>query len=198
MAIVIIGGQARKVGKTSVVAGLIAALPEFHWTAVKISRHSHDIAATDAPGWVITEEYDRSGGSDTSRFLVAGAERALWVRSEPRHFADAIPEFQHKLSAAQNVIIESNSILKFLPPDVCLFVVDPANTDIKASAREFIDSADAFIVQDRGNRAPAHQSGVFGLTGKPVFRITPPHYVTPEIVEFVRQRIVRAGLDKGR
>ena len=39
MALIVIGGHSRNVGKTSVVAGLIAALPEYNWTAFKITQH---------------------------------------------------------------------------------------------------------------------------------------------------------------
>ncbi len=41
MAIIVVGGSNRGVGKTALVCGLIAALPEYRWTAVKISTHEH-------------------------------------------------------------------------------------------------------------------------------------------------------------
>ena len=41
MAVVVIGGHSRSVGKTSVVAGLIAALPEYSWHAMKITQFGH-------------------------------------------------------------------------------------------------------------------------------------------------------------
>jgi hypothetical protein len=41
MAIIVIGGSNRGVGKTALVCGLIAALPEYRWTAVKITTHDH-------------------------------------------------------------------------------------------------------------------------------------------------------------
>ena len=41
MAIVVIGGSNRGVGKTSLVCGLIAALPDYRWTAVKVTTHNH-------------------------------------------------------------------------------------------------------------------------------------------------------------
>ncbi len=91
MALVVVGGHSRSVGKTSVVAGLIAALRHFNWTAVKITQYGHGICsangeacdcATADHSWAISEERDRSGESDTSRFLVAGAVQSLWVRTE--------------------------------------------------------------------------------------------------------------------
>ena len=41
----------------------------------------------------------------------------------------------------ENIIIESNSVMKFIRPDVYLTVLDPGTTDFKASALEFLDRA---------------------------------------------------------
>jgi hypothetical protein len=49
MKVVVVGGQARKVGKTSVVAGLIRGLNTLAWTAVKISHHARDAGSQDTP-----------------------------------------------------------------------------------------------------------------------------------------------------
>lgn len=198
MALVVIGGHSRSVGKTSVVAGLIAALREFDWTAVKITQYGHGVCsangepcdcATADHAWAITEEHNRSGESDTSRFLVAGAARVLWARTEQGRLAEAMPTLRKRLEDARNVIIESNSVLKFLRPDLYLTVLDHAIADFKHSAREFLDRADAVILHP-ASRKPAWQSvSLKPVADRPVFRITPPEYVTPEIVRFVRSRL---------
>lgn len=198
MALVVIGGHSRSVGKTSVVAGLISALPDFQWTAVKITQYGHGICsangeacdcATGDHSWAITEERDRSGESDTSRFLLAGASRVLWVRSEQGRLAEAIPTLRERLEPAGNIIIESNSILKFLRPDLYLTILDPETADFKNSAREFLDRADAVILHQKQS-GPAWQSvSLKPLAGRPVFRITSPNHVTPEIVDFVRSKL---------
>jgi hypothetical protein len=41
MAIIVVGGSNRGVGKTALVCGLIAALPDYRWAAVKITTHGH-------------------------------------------------------------------------------------------------------------------------------------------------------------
>lgn len=195
MAIVVIGGHSRSVGKTSVVAGLIAALPEFEWTAAKITQHGHGICSPkgepcDCAGadhaWAISEERDRLGKSDTSRFLAAGASRVLWVRTEQGRLAEAMPALRQRLQGARNVILESNSVLKFLRPDLYLTVLDPATADFKTSAREFLDRAHAVLLHDIPV-APAWQSvSLKPVADRPIFRITPPAYVTEEIAAFVR------------
>jgi len=197
MAIVVIGGHSRSVGKTSVVAGLISALPRFQWTAVKITQYGHGICsangeacdcATGDHSWVISEERDRSGESDSSRFLVAGARRVLWVRTEQGRLAEAMPSLRQKIESAENIIIESNSVLKFLRPDLYLTVLDPANADFKKSAREFLDRTDAVILHPSTDAAWQGVS-LKPVARQPVFHITPPLYVTPEIIEFVRRNL---------
>ena len=194
MAIVVIGGHSRSVGKASVVAGLISALRELDWTAVKITQYGHGVCsangeacdcATGDHSWAISEEKDRSGESDTSRFLVAGAARALWVRTEQGRLAEAMPALRKRLEAAGNVMVESNSVLKFMRPDLYLTVLDPSTEDFKNSAREFLDRAGAVILHDAAGTA---WNGVSlkPVAERPVFRITPPDYVTAEMVEFVR------------
>ncbi|HEY7618005.1 MAG TPA: hypothetical protein VH744_14455 [Terriglobales bacterium] len=199
MAIVVVGGHSRNVGKTSVVAGLIAALAGYHWTAMKITQHGHGVCsakgapchcATDNHCWAISEEKDRSGRSDTSRFLLAGAHPVWWVRTEQGRLAEAMPTVRRKLAAARNAIIESNSVLKFVRPAVYLTVLDPAVADFKRSAQEFLERADAIILHEAKSRnLEWNEVSLKRAEERPVFRIRPPHYVTPEIVEFVKCRL---------
>jgi hypothetical protein len=198
MALVVVGGHSRNVGKTSVVAGLISALPEFEWTAVKITQYGHGICsangeacdcATGDHSWAISEERDKSGGSDTSRFLAAGAACVFWVRTEQGRLAEAMPGLRQRLEGARNVIIESNSVLKFLRPDLYLTALDPATADFKNSAREFLDRADAVILHETDD-GPSWQSvSLKPVADCPMFRIRPPQYVTEEIAGYVREKL---------
>jgi hypothetical protein len=200
MALIVIGGHSRNVGKTSVVAGLIAALPEFHWTAIKITQYGHGICSKDGRAcacatadhsWAISEEADRSGKSDSSRFLVAGAESALWVRTQQGHLDEALPTLKNRIAEKENVICESNSLLRYVKPDLYLVVLDPRTADFKASAREFLEQADAVILHEHSGSGSAWQNASFELVeSKPSFRIYPPPYVTPEITAFVRSRLL--------
>ena len=202
MATVVIGGHSRNLGKTSVVAGLIAALPEYQWTAVKITQFGHRVCsvngescdcATDEHTQAISEEKSRAGNSDTSRFLVAGAARSLWVRTKQGWLAEAMPDVRARLGEAKNVIIESNSVMKFLRPDLYIPVLDFNTADFKESAREFLDRADAVVLHTtKGADAVPGWSDVSLklLQGKKVFQITPPEYVTPELVDFVREHLL--------
>lgn len=201
MSIVIIGGHTRSVGKTSVVAGLIAALRDLHWTALKITQYGHGVCsangeacdcATADHSWAISEEKDRSGESDSSRFLVAGADHSWWVRTQQGRLAEAMPRIRQILAGAENAIIESNGILRFLKPDLYLTVLDPATADFKASAQQFLDRADAVLLHSVENsKSPAWERvSLKPVIDRPTFKISPPNYVTPEVVEFVRERLL--------
>ena len=201
MSILVIGGHSRSVGKTSVVAGLISALPDFQWTALKLTQYGHGICSangkacdcvTDDHSWAVTQERTRDSQSDTSRFLVAGAAHAWWVRTEQGRLAEAMPRLRQILSTAQNVIIESNSVLRFLKPDLYLTVLDPATADFKASAQEFLDRADAALLHaTEESTMPAWKNiSLKPVSERPIFSIRPPNYITTEIVQFVRERLV--------
>ena len=197
MAIVVVGGQSRNLGKTSVVAGIIAALPACNWTAFKLTQFGHGKCsldgkpcdcATEDHCWAISEEKDRSGGSDSARFLAAGAKRSFWVRTEQGRLVEAMPAIQRRLGEAENAILESNSVLKFIKPDLYITVLDPGTEDFKVSARKFLDRADAIVLHETAGGTPAwltqNQRGRL-----PVFRISPPRYVTPELVQLVKQKL---------
>ena len=201
MAIVVIGGHSRSVGKTSVVAGLIAALPQYDWTAFKITQYGHGICsqngeschcATDDHTWAISEEKDRADGSDTSRFLASGAARAWWVRTEQGRLAEAMGEVRARLNESKNAILESNSILKFVRPDLYISVLDPSTADFKRSAQEFLDRADAVIMHqlDGESASPAWDSiSLKPVASRPIFYIKPPNYVSGDLVHFVSERL---------
>ena len=202
MAIAVVGGHTRNIGKTSVMAGLIRALHERRWTAFKITHHWHGSeapgSAEDEPVFAMTEETDSSSGTDSSRYLAAGAVRSFWVRTRAGRLGEAMPRLHEEFTRAQtlggNVLIESNSVLEFLRPDLYLSVLDPGTADFKESALRHLDRADALLMATQEAGDPAWK-GVSAqlLEGRPRFQMQPPEYVTPEIASFVRERLERLG-----
>jgi hypothetical protein len=203
MKLVVVGGQVRKVGKTLVVAGLVRGLNSLAWTAVKISHHGGDAdsqdtqSADDLPAhldFLWSEEENPNGHDDTSRYLAAGARRALWMRARGGTLARALPGLFEALAGDEHVIIESNSILAFLKPAVCLFVIDDSRRELKASARQFLPRADALVRVE-----PELKSSVWPgispsmLNDKPVFRVSAGEWSNPALGRFVRERLASAG-----
>jgi len=203
--LVVVGGHSRNIGKTSVVAGLIRRLRGRRWTAVKITQYGHGVCSNEgkacecAPGdtehpFALSEEYEPSQ-TDSGRFLAAGAERSFWLRTPAGELPRAAGTVEKLLNQSENVIVESNSILELVKPDLFLMVMDFSCEDFKASSLRFMDRADAFLVVDRGINGPLWDGIAAGLWDtKPQFLVKPPRYVTAEVAEFVSQRLTAVVL----
>jgi hypothetical protein len=79
--------------------------------------------------------------------------------------------------------------MRFLRPDLYITVLDAATADFKTSAQEFLDRADVVVLHDGADQVAWANVSLRPVAGKPTFRIRPPQYVTPELVDFVRGRI---------
>jgi molybdopterin-guanine dinucleotide biosynthesis protein len=209
MAIVVVGGHSRDVGKTSVVAAIIARLPQMHWTAFKITQFGHGFCTangepcdcqTDEHTVAVSEERDTASTTDSARFLAAGAARSFWVRTRIGNLAAAMPRLRKELAAAENAIVESNSIMGFLRPDLYLSVLDPATADFKDSARLFLDRADALLMRAGSQDLVPHWRGVSPrlAEGIPRFAIAPPEYMTDAVIAFVQCRLHPDRLSQDR
>jgi hypothetical protein len=200
--LVVVGGHSRNVGKTSVVAGLIQAIPQARWTAVKLTQHGHGVCADQgeqcacagdpAHPFAIDEE-TAPNATDSGRFLAAGAQRAYWVRTRVGDLGHAVPSLRAIIAEGQNTIVESNSLLDFFVPDLYIAVLDFSVADMKDSARRFLSRADALVVCG----PPDPPDGWMGvprrwIEGRPRFVGSPPRHVSDELAAFVATRL---GLD---
>jgi hypothetical protein len=154
MKLIVVGGHTRNIGKTSLAASLIREFRCLNWTAVKITQYGHGVCSHDgkscqcAPrrhAFTLTEEQDPTGQADTCRFLAAGAQRSAWMRVRQGQLGGAFPTLKRFLSSDRYVLIESNSILAFIRPDLYLVVLDATKRDFKDSTRNFLHAADALI-----------------------------------------------------
>jgi hypothetical protein len=95
--------------------------------------------------YAIHEENSRSRNSDSSRFLAAGAHRALWVETKEQRIQESLPALAAELANAGHAVIESDALMRFWKPSLFAMVLDPSNPDFKDSARENLELADAFV-----------------------------------------------------
>jgi len=209
MNLILVGGHSRNIGKTSVVAGIINALSELNWTAVKITQTGHNICADDgldcgcevpAHEFILKEEKEKSSRADTTRFLAAGARRSLWLRTRQGELISALPTLKSEIEVDNYVIIESNSLRRFWTPKVYLQVLDPTIDDFKLSAQQFFDLADAYIIVNKNGELLEKDlkkynwkmSSINMAKGveKPHFIVTPEEkFINKTIVDFLRQKL---------
>lgn len=202
MKLVVVGGHSRNIGKTALAAGVIAATRELGWTALKLTQYGRHVCSTDgapcecavenpAHPFSITREESRAGRTDTSRFLAAGAVESYWVRTPQGRLAEAMPEIRRIIAGRPYVIMESNSVLRFLHPDLYLVVLDWNTADFKPTARDHLDRADAFILLESRRSQPAWENVPLRLIERrPVFRVRPPDYFPPELLPLLKRKLL--------
>jgi hypothetical protein len=199
MKTVVVGGHTRNIGKTGVMAGIIQELAGLGWTAVKITQYGHGVCSLDGKPcgcepkehpFVLREERDPNRRTDTSRFLQAGARRSLWLRVRQGCLADGLPLLEQALKDDPWVIIESNSLLEFLRPDIYLFVLDSSRSDFKTSALRFIAEADACVATCQRLEISAWPAlDVTAFDGKPLFPVASGAWTSNELQRFLRAQL---------
>jgi hypothetical protein len=226
--IVVVGGHTRSIGKTQLVCDIIAALPDAHWIAGKITQYGHGVCAQNghdcdcAPDehvCAISWEYGANTGTDSSRFLAAGAPRSFWLRTKQGFLAEGMPLFRSALDEVANslgprhavpgtrrplneftpinVILESNTLLQFLKPDLFLMVLHPGKSDFKDSAQLQLDRASAFVFRESlppGGRADSAAASwdkipLQLLGAKPQFLQRENEQLPPILLELVRNLV---------
>jgi hypothetical protein len=176
MAIIVVGGSGKGVGKTALVCGLIAALPEFRWMAVKITSEDH---GNPEP---IQEETGAGQGTDTARYLAAGARRALLV-SVPDGYIP-LGQIWDTLGAGADLIFESNRIAAHLRPNLCIGVLGGHATQTKPSFTYFRLLTDALVV-----RADIDAIQSPAASAKPEFGLANLECISPEMLAWVREKL---------
>ena len=170
--VIVVGGHTRSIGKTQLVCDVISAFRPANWIAGKITQYGHGVCAQNGENCAcapdehvsaINWELQADTGTDSARFLSAGARRSFWLRTKQGFLAEGLPllrtALQETTADAQGelppLIVESNSLLQFLRPSLYFSVVDPAKEDFKGSARVALDRADALVLRGSSDIFPA-------------------------------------------
>jgi hypothetical protein len=241
MAIIVVGGSNRGVGKTALVCALIAALPEYRWAAVKVTTHEHKqpvspgrtnrsegstpdvsqplrttlfrqlfekriegVAAEREPQArsSIWEDTVRGEDTDTSRYLSAGAARALLVTAVDGELYGPLNQLWPRFGRGTNLIFESNSVVHHVRPDVCLLIHAVAERELPLPERKpsFIAAlrhADAMVTHARADEiipeglclALPELDVEQPLKPKPIFHLRALERVSPEMLAWLRRRL---------
>ena len=195
MAIIVVGGGGRGAGKTALVCGLLRALPEISWTAIKITTHEHGKAT---PIW---EETAPGQEADTARYLAAGARRALLVTAGEDALGPIVQQVLRECllpactintgtintgtvntgTIKAGVIFESNSILRHVQPDVCLCAATSPWVQKKPSYDLVLERVDAMV------ELAGHDHIV--EAEKITFRLASMERVSATMQEWLRERL---------
>ena len=194
------------------MASLIRNLAHLEWTALKITQFGHGFCTADGEACdcqtdehtvAISQERPETPGydptTDSARYVQAGAVRSIWVRTRMGNLATAMPRIRKEIAAAKNTIIESNSIMGLMRPDLYLSVLDYGTADFKETARLFLNRADALLVREDSQHLQQQWQRVSPrlMEDVPCFSIRPPDYMSLQVVAFVEERLRRIVNEEG-
>lgn len=131
MKIITISGAHSRVGKTKVAEMLLKRLRG--WSALKVTvLHSGSCPIGRDCGVcnkvsskfsiVSDKETIEEKGKDTQRFKKAGAKEVFWLRAKPEGLKQGLKEAISRFKGTRGLIIEGTSVLKYLNPDMAIFV----------------------------------------------------------------------------
>jgi molybdopterin-guanine dinucleotide biosynthesis protein MobB len=109
-----ISGAYSGAGKTTVASLILQKLKG--WGAIKYTKTAIYCSVTDDIA-TLSEE-----GKDTKRLLDSGAEKVLWVQSRHDDLEEILPMAVDKLYDLEGILVEGNSAVEFLKPDIVVFV----------------------------------------------------------------------------
>jgi len=188
LAVLVIAGSGRGAGKTAVGCALMAAMPEVSWAAVKVSPHRHDV------GEELWEELDFRSDKDTGRYLAAGARRAFLVSgASDFRAAELVLEARGRASLCDALLVESNriaagTVARCGEAAVSLAVLAGAEAEWKTSLLECVGRVDAVVLAN----SVSPEEFVSPFARKPVFGLAAGLWSVPELVRFVRGRLLLA------
>ena len=172
--LIVVGGHTRSIGKTQLVCDIIQAFPNTEWIAGKITQYGHGVCARNGENCdcaptehvcALDWEGSSESGTDSARFLKAGAAKSFWLRTKQGYLAEGLPLLRQALeqlgpesvSTGRALIVESNSLMQFLVPALYFAVIDPTKADFKQSAQLALDRAQALVLRGNvgGDAAPS-------------------------------------------
>lgn len=191
MAIAVVGGTGRRVGKTALACGVIAALPDLEWVAVKITSHEH---WTVEPIW---EESEPGEETDTARYLAAGARRAFLLTVPETHdlnetvLGRVLGEFFRYAGRGHNVIFESNRVLHHVQPNLCLMIEAVSDApEPKPSFQQAVRFADALVARGQTDGVRESSSAEVDDLKLPVFHLAQLGQVSPAMASWIREHLL--------
>lgn len=109
--LIVVGGHTRSIGKTQLVCDVISAFPRVEWIAGKITQYGHGVCARNGENCdcapeehtcALDWETRADTGTDSARFLQAGAKRSFWLRTKQGYLAEGLPLLRKALRGIES------------------------------------------------------------------------------------------------
>lgn len=164
MTIVAVGGFGSGSGKTALMERLVAVRPRFG--AVKTSPRPAARLAADGFEWVTGTDVVAASGSDTRRYLDAGAVAAGWLRSVVPPPTAACAAVRAWAREHPGLFVEGISVAAGLRPERRVIVAAAGFREIKPGAAAILPSVDLIVVNRHAEDSTDTVSRAAGEIGR--------------------------------
>ena len=112
------------------------------WGAIKYTKT--DLYASLVDDKAVLFRKDK----DTGRFIEAGAEDVVWVKSPPEDLEDMLPLALNRLSSLDGIVVEGNSAIEFLKPDIVIFIFGNDKERWKPGIERLVGISDVIVYEN--------------------------------------------------
>jgi LAO/AO transport system kinase len=128
------------------VSAHITSYPAFfsgkNWGAIKYTKTS------TSPSIVTDKNILMEKGKDTCNMMIGGASEVVWVRTPRSSIGTVFPKAIKRLSHLDGIVVEGNSAIEFLKPDIVIFILGGDKKLWKPGTERFLTKADIIIYEN--------------------------------------------------
>lgn len=157
MKTITISGAHSNIGKTSLAEEILSS--QGGWSALKVTvktgsgcpRNKICGVCEEIKGKfviVTDEKIIDQDGTDTARLKKAGAEKVIWLKADRKGLKEGLKRSLGMLKGSKGVVIEGTSVLKYIRPDLSIYLKDGATTQ-RPQAKAARRKADIIIDASR-------------------------------------------------
>ena len=155
MKTIVISGSHSNIGKTSLAEDMFRSLNG--WSGLKVTTVKEKSGCARGSNCTVCSElkddFDiitdkkviNKKDTDTARMKSSGAKKVVWLKANTSGLKQGLKEALYCLRGSKGVVIEGTSVLKYINPDLAIYLKDGA-TRLKPSAKQAEKKAD--IVYD--------------------------------------------------
>jgi len=183
--IITVSGSHSGIGKTLLAEYLLSLLQDFAAIKVSIEDFFTAVSCDDATIMV--------PGKDTFRLKSSGAKQVIWVRSPEHTLMESMEQASSLLLDCAGVLIEGNSILAYINPDIAFFVYGGELQTLKPSRLYALQKARVIInnLRDESAEIPEIENNLRSLNPAAIvvsLNLSDREIVIPFLKDILKQR----------
>lgn len=154
MKTIVVSGSRSNIGKTFLAEEMLSGM--HNWSALKVTRVRAGSRCPRDKGCTVCSELKNDfdiiadekiiskKDTDTARMKKAGAKKVIWLKANLSGLRRGLKKALYCLRASEGVVIEGTSVLKYIKPDLAVYLKD-GTARPKPGAKQAEKKADIII-----------------------------------------------------